>query len=165
MIYILPSYSLESAKKEYILGDMIINFAVDIENLEVKCNQQIKGLPYKPDISITQANGSKIYIEIDEHCHKSYKADRERDDKIMKTVNGCTIIRINVDKYTYNGITYNPIWRKEVLYIDKDMVKIYKIITDREELFKRFNVLKETINDSLNALNINNIVHLFYNSP
>lgn len=154
-------YLINYRLKEKIITDEIIEYLKEY-NIEPIINKTVSGgsSRYRPDILINKETYN-IIVEIDEHQHRRYKKNTQRNKQLYKDLNELPliIIRFNPDKYITNRKTKKSVFGKDRL------TRIYHVTCPHQYKI-RMNILKSKIEECLkNKPETNNIIEhkLFFN--
>lgn len=138
-------YLINYRLKEKIITNDITEYLKSF-NIEPIINKTISGgsSKYRPDILINK-DDYNIIIEIDEHQHRRYKKNNDRNQQIFRDLNGLPliIIRFNPDKYITNRKTKRSVFGKDKL------TRIYNI-TCPHQYKLRMDTLKSKLKYCLN---------------
>jgi len=154
-------------KKESMLLLFIHNYVYNNFGIECQFNKVIEESKLRPDIIINLPLDKSIVVEIDEHQHRYYniEKEKEREYRLLKTIPKSMLLRINIDSYTDAEIKYPPIWKKKYIKTGEWFHELVSVETNMFELESRLSVIFKTINYFIMNHEIGSVYRLFFSGP
>lgn len=154
-------------KKENMLFIFIHNYLFSNFGIECVFNKVVEDSKLRPDIIINLSLDKSIIIEIDEYQHRYYniEKEKEREYKLLNSIQNSMLIRINVDSYTEKKIKYPCIWKKTHQKTGEWYHDAVQVETNTFELECRLSVIYKTINYFIMNHEVGSVYRLFFSEP